>query len=60
MWLNRDIDDGLHHQMAPRVLHQSRVEYGEYALETFRGHIYQEETKRKYYNYFEDKENGLI
>jgi hypothetical protein len=58
MLLNGDIDDGLNAQMPPRVLHQSRVEYQEYSLSTFRDHIYQEVTKRKYYAYLIDKDEG--
>jgi hypothetical protein len=58
MWLNRDITDGLHDQMLPRVLRQTRVEYQEFQLKTFREHIYQEVKKRKYYAYLIDKEEN--
>ena len=46
--LRLDVHDKKHKDMPPQDLHQSRPEYQIYSLDVFRGHIYQEERRRKY------------
>lgn len=55
-WLGKDIDDGKHTQMKPRELYQSRVEYQDYMLTIFRGHIHQEVKKRKFIAFLKNKQ----
>ena len=45
-FLSKDIDAGKHKAMHPSVLWESRIEYMEFPLKTFRDHIYQELKKR--------------
>lgn len=46
--LKNDITDGQHLLMKPQTLYQSRLEYQQFNLTTFRGHIYQEIKRRKF------------
>jgi hypothetical protein len=45
--LKKDIDEGLHNQMRPMELWQSRNEYQEFTLKKFRDHVTQESRRRK-------------
>ncbi len=42
------ITEGLHLQLTPKPLHESRREYQVFDLKTFRGHIHQEVKPRKF------------
>ena len=57
-----DMDNNLHKRMAPRELYMRRLQYQEFSLETFRGHIYQEEHTRKWKAQWVDgrKEYALV
>jgi len=44
--LKADVDAGLHKQMAPKELRQTRKEYEEFPLDVFRNHITQEVRSR--------------
>jgi hypothetical protein len=46
--LKEDITAGLHLQMKPLALYQSREAFQQFSLTTFRGHIYQEIKRRKF------------
>jgi hypothetical protein len=46
--LKDDISNGLHTQMTPRALYNTRTEYQLFTLDQFRGHIYQENKRRKF------------
>ena len=46
--LKEDITNGLHNQMAPQALYRTRAEYQVFTLDQFRGHIYQENKRRKF------------
>lgn len=46
--LKEDIDNGLHKQMKPKELWDTRDEYKEFPLDVFRKHIHQEVTSRKF------------
>lgn len=46
--LEIDMNDGKHKRMAPKELHESRLQYQDFTLDTFRGHIYQEIQTRKW------------
>jgi hypothetical protein len=55
--LRLDMDEGKHQRMKPRELYQTRQQYyGNYPLTVFRGHIGQEEKRRKYIIYLQNKE----
>ena len=60
--LGIDMDNNLHKRMAPRELYMRRRQYQEFSLETFRGHIYQEEHTRKWKAQWVDgrKEYALV
>ena len=53
--LEADVTAGLHLQMQPKELHAYRRCYQAYPLKVFRGHIHQEEKRRKYVNYRKQK-----
>jgi hypothetical protein len=44
-----DIDEEKHEYMSPMEMYNERIEYQEYSLEVFRGHIYQEVERRKFF-----------
>lgn len=46
--LEIDVQEGKSRLMAPDKLHKSRLQYQEFPLEVFRGHIYQEEQTQKW------------
>lgn len=46
--LETDMNANLHNTMKKKQLYESREEYKEFELDTFRGHIYQEEQSRKW------------
>jgi hypothetical protein len=46
--LRLDMDAGKHEVMAPHLLYEERLEYREFPLDVFRGHIYQEQRSRKF------------
>jgi hypothetical protein len=46
--LKEDITNGLHKQVAPKTLYNTREEYQLFTLDQFRGHIYQEIKRRKF------------
>ena len=46
--LKTDMDANLHKTMKKKQLYESREEYKEFALDIFRGHIYQEDQSRKW------------
>lgn len=46
--LKDDITNGLHTQMTPLALYTTRAEYQLFTLDQFRGHIYQENKRRKF------------
>ena len=50
--LKLDIANGLHQQMRPRELHQTRAEYQAFDANIFRDHIYQEVKRRKFMSSF--------
>jgi hypothetical protein len=54
-WLSTDIDDGKHLAMKPQMLHCTREEYKAFKLTTFRKHILQEVTTRKFLIYMKEK-----
>lgn len=56
------IDEGLHEEMSPMDLYYSRLQYQDFALETFRGHIHQEVQTRKWRAQWVDgkKEYALV
>jgi hypothetical protein len=57
--LRLDMDEGKHHTMRPRDLYQTRPQYYEnYPLTVFRGHIDQEERRRKYIVFLKKKQAG--
>jgi hypothetical protein len=57
--LRLDMDEGKHHTMRPRDLYQTRPQYYEnYPLTVFRGHIDQEERRRKYFVFLKKKQAG--
>ena len=43
-----DMDDDLHKKLTPEQLYWKRLQYRDFPLTTFRGHIYQEEHTRKW------------
>ena len=45
--LEQDIKDSMHEGMSPRKFRQTRAEYMQFDLETFRKHIYQEQRKQR-------------
>lgn len=47
-WLVKDMEAGMHTEMKPRQLYQSRPCYQAFALDIFRGHIYQQVRRQKY------------
>ena len=54
--LRLDMDQGMHKIMKPQELWSSRKEYYEnYSKDVFRGHIYQEEQRRKFLSYVKNK-----
>jgi hypothetical protein len=56
--LRLDMDDGKHNRMKPMDLYNSREEYyANYPLAVFRGHINQEDKRRKYIAYRSSKSN---
>ena len=60
--LEHDLDDDLHKEMSPQELWQSRLQYQEFELDVFRGHIYQELHTRKWRNQWVNgkKEYALV
>jgi hypothetical protein len=50
--LKLDITEGLHLQLTPKQLRESRREYQVFGLKTFRGHIHQEVKRRKFITAF--------
>lgn len=60
--LSIDMDEGLHKQMTKQELYNSRMQYQDFTLETFRGHVYQEEQTRKWREQWTDgrKEYALV
>lgn len=49
-----DMDEGLHKKLTKQELYQTRLQYQEFTLETFRGHVYQEEQTRKWRDQWTD------
>ena len=49
-----DMDEDLHKKMTKLELYNSRLQYQEFTLETFRGHVYQEEQTRKWRDQWTD------
>ena len=45
--LREDVKAGKHLEMKPKLLRQTRSEYKEFSLETFRAHVYQEKRHQK-------------
>ena len=43
-----DMDNNLHKGMAPRAIYMRRLQYQEFLLKTFQGHIYQEKHTQKW------------
>lgn len=60
--LEYDMDDNKHKEMSPQELYNSRLQYQDFSLEVFRGHIYQEEQTRKWRKQWVDgkKEYALV
>lgn len=56
--LQFDVDEGKHESMKPQELYHSRKEYQNYTLDVFRGHIYQEEKRRKFLAYCATKKKN--
>jgi len=56
--LRLDMDAKKHERMKPSELHCSRNEYSDYPLKVFRKHIHQEECRRKYIAYLNNKNNS--
>lgn len=54
-----DIDESKHEFMTPMALYKERIEYQEYSLDVFRGHIYQEVGRRKFYMQYGAKNRTL-
>jgi hypothetical protein len=46
--LGKDMDEGKHTTMKPKLLHMSCDEYTKFPLDVFRKHIYQETNRRKF------------
>jgi hypothetical protein len=46
--LKDDMSNGVHTQMAPQAMYNTRAEYQLFTLDQFRGHIYQESKRRKF------------
>ena len=46
--LGIDMDEGLHKTMTKIELYNHRMQYQDFSLDTFRGHVYQEEQTRKW------------
>ena len=51
--LRADMDQGLHIELGPSGLHQSRTIYKEFPYKTFKHHIYQEKRRRKFLRHLE-------
>jgi hypothetical protein len=47
-FLRLDIANGLHQDLMPQILYQSRVEYQVFSRKVFRGHIHQEVKRCKF------------
>lgn len=60
--LESDMDAGLHRTLSPEDLWKSRAQYQDFRLETFRGHIHQEEQTRKWRDQWVDgkKQYALV
>ena len=60
--LGMDMDEGLHKKMTKLELYNKRLQYQEFTLETFRGHVYQEEQTRKWRDQWMDgkKQYALV
>lgn len=60
--LEIDMDDDKHKQMTPEAIYLSRLQYQDFTLDIFRGHIYQEEQTRKWRKQWVDgkKEYAIV
>jgi hypothetical protein len=53
--LQTDVADGYHRKLSPAELRNTRAEYAEWELKTFRQRIYQAERRQKFINYLNAK-----
>ncbi|CAJ1929269.1 unnamed protein product [Cylindrotheca closterium] len=53
--LRQDVAEGKHNTMKPEQLQQTKNEYRDFSLTEFRRHIYQENRRRRFINYLNDK-----
>ena len=52
IFLKQDVKNGLHEEMKPMQLHQTREEYQKFSVKVFRKHIYQETQNNNDSNYW--------
>ncbi|KAL7525946.1 hypothetical protein ACHAXR_002456 [Thalassiosira sp. AJA248-18] len=55
--LVHDVESGLSHDMTPAALRETREEYKQFALNTFRKHIYQEQERQRAAPFWRHKRN---
>ena len=60
--LEIDVDDGKHKKLTPQELWHSRLQYQDFSLTTFRGHLHQEIQTRKWRSQWVDgkKDYALV